>query len=679
VTIAMNPLWEIPGQFFGDLPVITNGLILVDKLAAPRNLLTAIALETGEAVWQFDPGGVWPPNRAVESGVLYVSSSQDRTTTIRALRIQDRSMIWQRTVSPSWRHFGPATIMPCDDALVAFADNGSNEHVIFNLNKLTGQDLSAPQAIAHGEDGFSIHSARILFIRSVNRQKLELWQRATSPGGPQYNNVPFLEYDKTIILWKLVDSSLFIALIQNSQDEIGTLVALNFLTKDVIWQKQVIGWPELLAANSDHLLFQENSATHTITLESRSRQSGGPEWNLLMGDAYYHPGKSEFTRDMFIVSLLSQTGTSADRTNIIVGLDVNSGAEKFRLVRTSELNALAEIALSGDKIVLLSPNFLLVLNPDYLWRRKYSAFRTVPIILNRTIALVTVSGRVITVDLDSGRENWANTFNGTVACSPVMIDDRVYICHSGFISALSAPTGNEIWTLNLSADIVALSAITNDLIVYANNDRLLGSISKGGVKGWQLQSAGVVNSGFAHDGSTLYFGDDAGVLYAIQANGNEAWPRKSIAAVAIHCVLLLATNTILYGDASGQVIAVNSSAGTVLWSVNLGAAVEAMSAIPGGSDVLACDARGIVHRIRMSDHSEVWASAPVGSVRSAPAVVNDRAFVATGAGAVVALDINTGREVRRIDLGASGQTYLAGHPEAIIVADESGYIQALLP
>src|SRR4051794_31027967 len=128
----MTPAWEITDHFFGDLPVISNGLVLVPKLIGTKWWLTALALESGARVWQIDPGGgAFAPRFAVAGNVLYLAASPDRTEIIRSIDLGTQAQHWTRMISPSWRHFGPAELRVRDDALVAFADNGTHENVVY--------------------------------------------------------------------------------------------------------------------------------------------------------------------------------------------------------------------------------------------------------------------------------------------------------------------------------------------------------------------------------------------------------------------------------------------------------------------------------------------------------------------------------------------------------------------
>jgi outer membrane protein assembly factor BamB len=88
-------------------------------------------------------------------------------------------------------------------------------------------------------------------------------------------------------------------------------------------------------------------------------------------------------------------------------------------------------------------------------------------------------------------------------------------------------------------------------------------------------------------------------------------------------------------------------------------------------------ADGVVRRCRTDDGTEIWNSHPLGSLRNAPVVINGRVFV--GLDTVGVLDARSGTLVRTIELGGRGQSLAVAHPDAVVVVDESGFMQALVP
>lgn len=181
-----------------------------------------------------------------------------------------------------------------------------------------------------------------------------------------------------------------------------------------------------------------------------------------------------------------------------------------------------------------------------LWRytteEQYGAPLIVPMgvaVSDATVAVVGGADYVWAVDTLRGELVWQYTGrNDFTAMSPSMSHDgtRIYAnCDDGFLYALNASNGQELWSTQLTLDTplsVATAVSNDDAFVYsvAGNDQMLWAVCNGtGIPCWHydvnqssypanLYGSPAVTATDADGLSLVVLGGDAGYLYAFNAS-----------------------------------------------------------------------------------------------------------------------------------------------------------------
>ena len=176
---------------------------------------------------------------------------------------------------------------------------------------------------------------------------------------------------------------------------------------------------------------------------------------------------------------------------------------------------------------------------------------------------------------------------------------------------------------------------------------------------WRVPTDGDVIATPVVSAGVVYVGSGSGVMYAVdERTGDPRWtvnlasPIESSAAVA---------NGLVYvGTRDGRLHALETATGRQKWSVPTGALVP----FPWGHEsgdvwtssltianglVLFGGGDGFLYGVSAKAGSVLWRAKTGGRIRSAPAVVDKRAYVASFDGCVYALDVATGRQIWHYD------------------------------
>jgi outer membrane protein assembly factor BamB len=182
--------------------------------------------------------------------------------------------------------------------------------------------------------------------------------------------------------------------------------------------------------------------------------------------------------------------------------------------------------------------------------------------------------------------------------SPTIAGDTVYVSDSeGALHALALADGKVKWTYKSEGGFATTPLVLNGRVYLGDLDGLLHCISADkGQKLWAFDSGGGIHSSanVTPDGKTILFGNDSAAVFAIDAQtGNKLWEGKG-------------------GDRINACPAVGF----------------------GAAFFTGCDARLLA--LNLSDGTEKFAVELGGLAPGSPTILDDRIIAATGEGAVMA-------------------------------------------
>ena len=136
------------------------------------------------------------------------------------------------------------------------------------------------------------------------------------------------------------------------------------------------------------------------------------------------------------------------------------------------------------------------------------------------------------------------------------------------------PQAKAKWTFSSDANVISTPAVTNDLVVFGNQQGIVTALSlKNGKQKWTFKTGGSIYSSPAvrqnlpaGQAGKIVFGSANGYVYCINDNGKEIWKLKTGAAV-LGCPTI--ENNIVYiGGSDHNFRAIDLETGKEIWKFN---------------------------------------------------------------------------------------------------------------
>ncbi|MEA3401742.1 MAG: PQQ-binding-like beta-propeller repeat protein [Armatimonadota bacterium] len=207
-------------------------------------------------------------------------------------------------------------------------------------------------------------------------------------------------------------------------------------------------------------------------------------------------------------------------------------------------------------------------------------------------------------------------------------EDFILVCaRSGRLArlgpGLSEDEATWPWHFTHPAGFWGAPALLSGLAYIGCEDVRLRAVDVStGLQAWEYEAAASV-PGATAAGDSVYFGDDAGMLYAISASGELRWRVELGAAVA--AAPLVTDEAVVVGTLEGQVHCLDTADGSPLWTVEADGPVYC-SPTMGPSSILLGDDSGAVHSI--TREGQRLASLQLEGLVRAPVAVHEAVVVA---------------------------------------------------
>ena len=419
-----------------------------------------------------------------------------------------------------------------------------------------------------------------------------------------------------------------------------TLLDLDNLT--ILWENSsllptiatYLGNDDVIVINGK---IDNNSPDQNILITCFDMKTGHSRWEKV---AQGLPSRGTFIRDVFIINLDERRPASNDVASHLVAMKLIDGNTEFEVSRTGPPNYSGCVLQVSGGVCATTPQpteGLIAISLDHFWQRNFNEpFELPPIVSAGAVVCVTNGGRVSAVDIATSRLNWEFLVREKVSILPHSISGRIYVAHSQLLTVLDLSTGDPIGKdIDAQHEVIGIAAFADQFVVFATADKHVYCFDGLSMK-WSIQTEGVA-SAFAFEDGRLYVGDDAGIVYALTAKGEEDWIQPLFQR-SIRC-LLVVRGSVIYGDVNGNIACLAGTNGATLWSVttSANAPCTTMSLVSDEAHILICDATGRVYKLNISKREFIWEKDVVGSDRSAPVVTDRFVHAGTNAGTVAVL------------------------------------------
>jgi outer membrane protein assembly factor BamB len=271
------------------------------------------------------------------------------------------------------------------------------------------------------------------------------------------------------------------------------------------------------------------------------------------------------------------------------------------------------------------------------WENTYPETRTTPTIVDNLAYMISGSGEIVCVNIDSGELIWSvdggklfarNTGRWGTSESPLVVDDKVIYTPAGDLTtmvALNAQTGETVWKTRPLGD---LSSYASPILISYNGKRQIVGVTSGNVFGvnpddgnieWTFDDWGgreggreniAPNSPLHHDGRLYFsFGYDIG-SFMLQLNEDATtamllWRNNDLDT---HIGGIVLVNGVIYGsnwinNSQGNWVAVDWETGETLYEDTWSGKTK--GSIIAADNMLICyeERRGTVGLVNVNTHS----------------------------------------------------------------------------
>jgi outer membrane protein assembly factor BamB len=161
---------------------------------------------------------------------------------------------------------------------------------------------------------------------------------------------------------------------------------------------------------------------------------------------------------------------------------------------------------------------------------------------------------------------WRTYLAASSKATPAIADGVVYTgANDGKLRAFNAQTGQELWSADTGAEILAEPLVDAGNVYSANGLGVVSAYTKTGKKVWSFTAGDAVYSSPVMAEGRVIFGCNDGRLYALDAaTGQPAWVNQD-ATYAIESKPLVFKGKVYYGAWDQHIRCVNARDGKLVW------------------------------------------------------------------------------------------------------------------
>ncbi len=183
---------------------------------------------------------------------------------------------------------------------------------------------------------------------------------------------------------------------------------------------------------------------------------------------------------------------------------------------------------------------------------------------------------VLAVNANTGALIWRFEATGAVWSQPVYYEGTVYATSLGkSVYALNAETGEALWQTDLAGAMSAAPLLNPDagLLYAANYDNKLHALDMAtGAEKWAVEAADWIWSAPALDNGRLYYADNDGFVYAVDAlDGSPLWEKPAQVAGPVQASPVYAGGRLYIAstgdpkEGTGLLVALDADTGLQQW------------------------------------------------------------------------------------------------------------------
>jgi outer membrane protein assembly factor BamB len=297
-----------------------------------------------------------------------------------------------------------------------------------------------------------------------------------------------------------------------------------------------------------------------------------------------------------------------------------------------------------------------------------------PVIADSRLFVASKSGYLFALDATTGNELWRFQLSDYVVRSTPAVHEGIVYIGAGFnLFAIDAATGVEQWRFPMRYAGQSSPVVTGDAVLVTSQEGWVYRIDReSGEMAWRLNTEGLPFGAVATNGAVAIVATDAGIVTSVDVeSGRQLW--RADTGESIFATPAIGNNATVVVSRDGTTRAINLETGKVVWTANTGgvqpAAVEPGTGYVAGSD-------GAVSSINAADGAFGWVFPTGRTVASAPVISGDLVIVGTGRN-LVALNKTNGQQVWNYLAGGNVETSPAVIGGYVFFGSDDGFVYAV--
>jgi outer membrane protein assembly factor BamB len=257
-------------------------------------------------------------------------------------------------------------------------------------------------------------------------------------------------------------------------------------------------------------------------------------------------------------------------------------------------------------------------------------------IIDGNVAIVTLSNTdlsLVAFNLSEGKAQWRMEY-GDIEASPLLHNKKIFAGNvEGAFYCVDLTTGAQLWKFELPDNAkrkgIRSSAAGSDVsITFGADDGYLYALdAERGIQMWRHNTgASVVGSPCIANGN-VYVGNLGGTVCCVDLHsGKTRWQFE--AGASIYASPSFADSKIFIGTTSGMMYALDATTGALVWKTDLGSVINS-SAVVAGNVLYVGTLKKMLFGLNIADGTPVLKQEVPGRIKTSPAVAHGRLFVAT--------------------------------------------------
>jgi len=263
-----------------------------------------------------------------------------------------------------------------------------------------------------------------------------------------------------------------------------------------------------------------------------------------------------------------------------------------------------------------------------------------PVIAKGILYVSSKVGFLYALNAETGQEVWRFQLTAyVVRSSPAIADGVVYIGAGFNLFALDAKTGAQLWRVALRYAGQSTPTIAGGLVIVPSQEGWIYALAaKTGELKWRVPTDGVVFGAPAVSNDVAAIGTDKGTVYTVKLDSGQLIWRKSVTGSVVANPTIVG-NVVYFTSESGKTSAFDVEDGHLLWTAEIGGP-QPLAVADG--QVIVSSTDGGVYAVDAATGASTWLY-PSGKPKLAAPVTVDQTIYLGAGNTLLALDARTGK------------------------------------